>query len=249
MLDVESAVAYYFINEYTLNRESFVSSFYWYKDGPEDVLHLGPIWDFDSCMGMDGTGADESFGYNHSLFALLLAIPAFRDYALDWFAQNREAFDGLADAIPGLTETIGISAEMNELRWSIFGTVNPKSGIPYAESYYGAVSALREWLEEREKCFAVPQTLVLSTKLSEDGNILELRLADTNAGTAGVNVAVWSVENGQDDLVWYRAEKSGPGEWRVQVDLRDHGSKGHYECHAYRKGETELAAAGRAWRP
>jgi hypothetical protein len=198
---------------------------------------------------MDGTGADESFGYNHSLFALLLAIPAFRDYALDWFAQNREAFDGLADAIPGLTETIGISAEMNELRWKVFGTVNPKSGIPYAESYDGEVSALREWLEEREKCFTVPQTLVLSTKLSEDGNILELRFADTKAGTAGVNVAVWSVENGQDDLVWYRAEKNGPGEWRVQVDLRDHGSKGHYECHAYRKGETELAAAGRAWRP
>ena len=44
-INVDSFLQYYLVNEYILNRESVATSFYWYKDGDSDVLHLGPVWD------------------------------------------------------------------------------------------------------------------------------------------------------------------------------------------------------------
>ena len=44
--------------------------------------------------------------------------------------------------------------------------------------------------------------------------------------------AVWTAENGQDDLDWYRADASFNGE----VDMAAHGNyKGVYYIHAYNK--------------
>ena len=77
MIDVDSFVKYYLINEYTLNRESFATSFFWYQDGPEDVLHLGPVWDFDTSMGNDGEPNTAYYGDNHVMFRYLMASPAF----------------------------------------------------------------------------------------------------------------------------------------------------------------------------
>ena len=51
MIDVDSLARYYLMNEYVLNGESFFTSFFWYQDGASDVLHVGPLWDFDTCMG------------------------------------------------------------------------------------------------------------------------------------------------------------------------------------------------------
>lgn len=43
---------------------------------------------------------------------------------------------------------------------------------------------------------------------------------------------VWSVENGQDDLIWYQAERINDNCWYAQADLGKHGS-GRYEIHFY----------------
>lgn len=49
--DVESFAKYYLINELAENPDCNVSSFYMYKDGDRDVIHAGPIWDFDVAFG------------------------------------------------------------------------------------------------------------------------------------------------------------------------------------------------------
>lgn len=48
-----------------------------------------------------------------------------------------------------------------------------------------------------------------------------------------IDVAVWSRANGQDDLVWYSASRSGDG-WYVDVNTQEHGyDDGTYLIHAY----------------
>lgn len=55
----------------------------------------------------------------------------------------------------------------------------------------------------------------------------------------------WSEENGQDDLVWYQAERSDENTWHVQVDLSAHRSGGIYNVHIYQGNiePTELITA------
>ena len=63
-----------------------------------------------------------------------------------------------------------------------------------------------------------------------------------DADVTSARVAVWSLENGQDDLVWQDLVPAGDGSWQAQVDLADHGSLvGDYISHLYvqtRDGKT-----------
>lgn len=80
-IDVDSFLQYYLVNEYVLNRESSTTSFYWYKDGDRDVLHLGPVWDFDTCMGNDLENADSyqtAHIYSHIVFRGCCPFPPCR---------------------------------------------------------------------------------------------------------------------------------------------------------------------------
>lgn len=49
--DVKSLVRYYLLSEFTSNPDAYSTSYYFYKDGPEDKIHAGPGWDFDYAFG------------------------------------------------------------------------------------------------------------------------------------------------------------------------------------------------------
>lgn len=51
MIDVDSFVAFYLLEEFSENPDSCRTSLYMYQDGPNDVLHMGPVWDFDKALG------------------------------------------------------------------------------------------------------------------------------------------------------------------------------------------------------
>ncbi len=83
-------------------------------------------------------------------------------------------------------------------------------------------------------------------RLIDDGQI---RVTDYNSGKgtfrvviSGVDteqvkeilVPVWSVVNGQDDIVWYPAQRSSNGVYYTDVDLKNHKySTGTYNIHVY----------------
>ena len=68
----------------------------------------------------------------------------------------------------------------------------------------------------------------------QDNNVLTVKMADVAShGHTKVKFAVWSMENGQDDLAWYNAEKQVDGNWTCEVDLTKHHSTGNYQVHAY----------------
>ena len=68
----------------------------------------------------------------------------------------------------------------------------------------------------------------------QDNNVLTVKMADVAShGHTKVKFAVWSMENGQDDLAWYNAEKQADGNWACKVDLTKHHSTGSYQVHAY----------------
>ena len=67
----------------------------------------------------------------------------------------------------------------------------------------------------------------------QDNNVLTVKMVDVAShGHTKVKFAVWSMENGQDDLAWYDAVKTD-GTWTCNVDLTKHHSTGNYQIHAY----------------
>lgn len=78
------------------------------------------------------------------------------------------------------------------------------------------------------------------TNLQNSGYSMRVKLDNVN--TQGVEksvyFAVWSREDGQDDLVWYEAQKDGDG-YAADVWFYNHKDSGVYDIHTYIKDEND----------
>ncbi len=83
---------------------------------------------------------------------------------------------------------------------------------------------------------------VLTAEVSDDCRSMEITMTtETEHTHDSVRFAVWSSNDGQDDLKWYTAESDGNGTWTYTVNLEDHESDGIYNIHAY-SGSSYLTA-------
>ena len=57
-------------------------------------------------------------------------------------------------------------------------------------------------------------------------------------GNQKVQIAVWSAENGQDDLVWYKASGKNGGKYTATVSIKNHRSWGTYYAAVYATSVT-----------
>lgn len=61
----------------------------------------------------------------------------------------------------------------------------------------------------------------------------EINQLNVPGGEKGLSLAVWSEANGQDDLVWYEAEKKGEGSYHYSWTVKNHKALGQYNVHVY----------------
>ena len=233
MIDVDSLARYYLMNEYVLNGESFFTSFFWYQDGASDVLHVGPLWDFDTCMGNKNEKVTD---YNASstsvLMKKMLNIPAFYQRVQELYTRYKPVLTGMAGQIDGRKAEIGVSADLNYLRWNTLGTANPKpGGMPFAPTYDEALDRVRTWLNGRAGAFTPavrPQQLGYYFNTARTVMYLTYSAPQQTA----LRFAVWGEQDGQNDLHWYQAKKQN-GRWVAEVPLINHQETGTYMVHIY----------------
>ena len=51
IVDMESFARYFLISEFTADPDAYATSWYLHKDGADDRIHAGPVWDFDAAFG------------------------------------------------------------------------------------------------------------------------------------------------------------------------------------------------------
>lgn len=72
-------------------------------------------------------------------------------------------------------------------------------------------------------------------KISDKKYMIELQDLVVPGGVSDVMFPVWSESEGQDDLIWYEAEKDKNGSFSYTLDLSKHKGLGTYNVHAYVK--------------
>lgn len=243
MIDVDSFAKYYLINEYVMNRESYATSFYWYQDGPNDVLHMGPIWDYDTCMGNDGTTYKENYGDKHLLYWLLLTGSEFRGRVECLYAQYKDELDAMTDNVNVLKDEIYTSAEMNYLRWDVLGTASPKNpDVMYADTFEEAVASVEKWLAGREKNFNVPATHMATSIVSEDRKTVDVYFEPEKKYNK-VRFMVWSMESDPREVHEFKAEQTN-GIWHATVDLTLFNTTGMYSMDVYANNDKFAISNG-----
>ncbi|MBP3879513.1 MAG: RICIN domain-containing protein [Lachnospiraceae bacterium] len=190
-IDVDSFAKLYLIQEFSANYEALSTGFFMYQDGPGDVIHAGPGWDFEGTMG-----TREYMNYSawhlslsDGFFEILMQNPDFLRRVKAIYEANIDAFSAAAPMTDTLYGEIADSAAMNFIRFDYLGkwdTVHDTQPDTYEE----AVANLRSWLENRAALFDAHMAGLVD--IAEDGHVYRIVSAangDYHIGAAGNNAA------------------------------------------------------------
>ena len=250
-VDMPSFAEYYLLNEMLLNKEILCTSLYLYMDGEQDVIHAGPVWDFDTCMNSTGDAAGanalqymgSTYFDQTDLFALLCSHPEFVEQVT---ALYEEKYRGILEKIPlymeEVAEEIQASAGMNFVRFpKMLGSVTVKGDI-IGSSFEENVKSLSRWFVRRAELFvpAVVRSWPLGQTERGDGRGI-VRTADLLSYYAPVFSPAYYAEK-NPDLV--RVYGSDPG--AMLLHFLNYGVISQRPCHrtfdlsAYISGHPEL---------
>lgn len=161
LVDVDSFVAAYLVEEIVKNLDSQWDSFYLYKDAG-GKLCFGPVWDFDLSLGNADEGAEEYTDFfvgagqgsgngRRAWFTVAMRQEWFRRLVAEKWVEIYDSIGQMPQFI--LDEgALGLdSYKRNFRRWEIFGTVQNRethyitSLMTYEEHY----QYLAQWLTNR----------------------------------------------------------------------------------------------------
>lgn len=86
----------------------------------------------------------------------------------------------------------------------------------------------------------VNDQIELSVDINEDTRVAVVKVANVSDIHHDIAVAVWNLENDQDDVVWYPLEKKADGYYEQKIDLTKHEGESNIKFHIYGACEGEI---------
>jgi hypothetical protein len=162
LVDVDSLVDDYLLQEITRNFDVGFDSFYmYYTDGR---LHFGPPWDFDLSLGNANLGFEDPVGFSAAVcptngefdtsnrwFYNTVKHAWFRKLVVDRWNEKKDVIMTLPDSVRETGERLSRSFERNFDKWDIFGKNFARStkAITDLKTYKEHCEYLAGWLESR----------------------------------------------------------------------------------------------------
>lgn len=146
MIDIESFAEYFLLKEVCFNTEtSLPRSVYMYKDR-NDVLKIGPVWDFD----LDPFYLKwKSFNNRHGIwFEYLFKDPEFKQLVINKWEVLKPKFLTVFDYISNYRNQIKLSADRDNLMWPVKESYQ-YFNVDYNMGYDDAVDFIYNGLNER----------------------------------------------------------------------------------------------------
>ncbi|MFI3168435.1 MAG: CotH kinase family protein [Faecalibacterium sp.] len=160
VLDMDSCVDMYILQEYIMNRDVGWASFYYYCEAGESVLYMGPPWDFDRSMGSSSTlyggsyeglsagNAEVTDTYAHPWFQTLMQMEWFQELVKERWNETKDIYAAGLVEIQGLSEDYATQMQDNFDVWYT-EKVGVDQMVVYGENYAEDAEYLFNWLENR----------------------------------------------------------------------------------------------------
>ncbi|MCQ2492818.1 MAG: CotH kinase family protein [Lachnospiraceae bacterium] len=181
LIDVDSFARYYLLQEFTKNIDGWHKSVYMYQDGPDDVIHAGPAWDYDNAFGSDEHpwvhkmyGNDVLSNNNSTanwatstVYKELIAIPEFRQLVSDIYKKD------FAPEVSGLTARI-------KSNWLLIRDYAKADVKLYSRKYTAKIQKdkMLDWIAARKKymdIFYLPEASVKDGAYDIGGKVYDLK--------------------------------------------------------------------------
>lgn len=166
LIDLDSWVEKYLIDEIAANHDGGCISQYFYYDGddPSGKIYAGPVWDMDISFGADywqiappnNFVAKRPYSLDHSeysLFYLLCQKEAFHQRMVEMYQNNfRPSLVNLINSgLDRYAQEISQAVKINQMRWQ---TGNPETGTEGIKNFLTERVAFLDsiWIHEEEFC-------------------------------------------------------------------------------------------------
>ena len=110
---------------------------------------------------------------------------------------------------------------------------NYETGRYQIAGYLTGNNGLRAGIGSTSTEVKVSQPDLTITNTKDTTVEVELGNPGVYGNVAGVQFAVWSEENGQDDLKWIGGSQLSNGKWKANINIKDYKSYGTYNVHVY----------------
>ncbi|MEG0455180.1 MAG: CotH kinase family protein, partial [Bacteroides sp.] len=203
-IDKDSFTKYFFVQDWSKNADSFISSTFFYKPAGEDKLYAGPVWDCDASFGIRSninTFASSQGWLARGFAKDLIDIPAFRQALKSTYETEISPvlFSTLLGTVGGIyvepfgsyVSKLSQSSSMNYVLWSFNDCMGTFS---LASSYWENVDNMHTWMWSRS-------SWIDEEILREDfaGDVS----ADTGLGYGAVYDAAYYTANNPDVAAAY----------------------------------------------
>ena len=105
-VDMRSSAICYLANEIAKNQDGFRTSSFFYKDSNDDMMYMGPLWDYDVTLNFNGlmrpTGFDTAKG---ALGGALCELGDFREMVRQVYLE--EVYPVMTDVVLGVPDAAG----------------------------------------------------------------------------------------------------------------------------------------------
>lgn len=152
LVDMESLVHKYLMDEVCLNTDPWTSQFL-YKNQGDDEFYFGPMWDYDMAFGHydQGFSPVEFYANWHIWYGEVYDNPEFQrllkeEYEEEFLPVLQELTD---TKLSEWEDLLADSARMNFIRWNIEDIYSRNSIIRTGDSFEECVESLRTFIEER----------------------------------------------------------------------------------------------------
>ncbi len=189
LMDVQSAVDFWWVQEFMLNEDAFDSSSNYLYKKRDGKLYWGPLWDFDFTMGVLD---DTTTGFNQSTF---LWLDRLRTSEPGYQQLLRERWDVLNDIITDVVkdggvldtyaEEIAASAQDDYNRWGVRRII-----YNMEEDFDDEIEWVRSWLIERQKWVNDN----IDERLTKNTNLLTFVDGDEVLGTLEAGIYAYDLD-------------------------------------------------------
>lgn len=144
VMDVDSFIDFYIIQELFKNVDSIQSSVYYYVENK--MLYAGPVWDFDIALGVVGKN-DHNWDYSwyeeyiywvkeqNKVYNMLFADPDFFQAVKERYTEIRPILRDIYKEIDLIEQYLSDEFARNEQKWSLPGDTNSYISYRYASEY------------------------------------------------------------------------------------------------------------------
>ncbi len=115
-VDLRSTAICYLVNEFSKNQDGFSTSSFLYKDNDDDLMYMGPLWDYDITLNFSGesspTGLDKA---RAGLGAVLCELGDFRVEAQKIYLE--EVYPVMTNVVLGEENAVSQKSEIRSISY------------------------------------------------------------------------------------------------------------------------------------